>query len=227
MCNMTTLSVNLPDDIYDEFISISEELKISPDACALLAISYMTQTDVFQTAIEGMHRYNDGQALKEIPEIEEELEVGLHLHPQAQEELESLDEESQINILAELIERTTLDEEDLEDTLDLVIKDSGEAQVVLSSFEFGDVVYEVGDEITIYHISLSEEEEEEDEDDSEEDDDFEEEDAYEDDEDEDDEDEDDEYEEDEYRDDEVAEDEDFGDFEDEEEVEEDEGLPRH
>lgn len=165
---MATLSVNLPDDIFEEFQTIAQELKISNDACALLAISYMTQTDVFQTAIEGMSRYQDGQPLHTIPEIEEELEVGLHLHPLGKEELESLDDEAQIDVLAELIERTTLDEEELEDTLDLVIKDTGETQVVLSSFEFGDVVYEVGDEITIYHISLSDDSDEEDEDDEDE-----------------------------------------------------------
>lgn len=168
---MTTLSVNLPDDIYDEFVSIAEQLKISTDACALLAISYMTQTDVFQAAIEGMSRYQDGHPLVEMPEIQEELEVGLNLHPAAQEELESLDDESQITVLAELIERTTLDEDELEDTIDLVIKDNGESQVVLSSFSFGDVVYEVSDEINVYHISLSDEDDE-DEDDDEEDEDY-------------------------------------------------------
>lgn len=168
---MKTLSIQLPDELYDEFINISSQLKISPDDCALLAISHLMQTDSFQNAMEAMERYQDGQKLIEIPEFQEELDVILRFHPLAKEELDTLDEESQVDILSELIDRTALDEEELEHTIDLVIKDNNDTQVVLSSFDFGDIIYEIGEDITIYHIALDDSEDEDEDDDEESDDD--------------------------------------------------------
>lgn len=167
---MATLSITLPDEVFAELNNIAAQLKQTPEQCLQLSLSHFLQTDSLENAIEGIARMADKEPLVDFPELKEELGIDIQFHPIAMDELESLDEEDQVEVLGQLIERISAEEEELDNTLDLVLKEEGDNQVVLSGFNFGDVVYQVGTTITIYHIALSEEEEEmeEEEDDEEE-----------------------------------------------------------
>lgn len=161
---MTTLQVNVPDDAMAELSIIAEQLKLSPEQCILLALNHFIQTDTVANAIEGQARVGDGEALVEFPELKEEVGIDIQFHPTAMEELETLEEEAQVHVLGELIERISAEEEELTDTLDLVLKDDPENQLVLSGFSFGDVVYTIGETVAVYHIAFAEEEDFDDED---------------------------------------------------------------
>lgn len=167
---MATLNIQLTDDFYSELSDLAEQLKISPEQCAQLALHHFFQTDTVENAIEGSLRMSDGQALVDFPELKEELGIEIKFHPDAMEELESVSEEDQIDILERLISRISANEDELEATLDIVIKEEGENQLVLSGFGFGDIVYELGENVTIYHIALIDEDDEEESDEDEEDD---------------------------------------------------------
>lgn len=160
---MTMLQINVPDDAMTELSIVAEQLKMSPEQCVLLALNHFIQTDTAGNAIEGQSRIGDGEALVDFPELKEEVGIDIQFHPIAMEELETLEEEAQVHVLGELIERISAEEEELTDTLDLVLKDDPENQIVLSSFSFGDVVYTIGETVVIYHIAFTEEEEFEDE----------------------------------------------------------------
>ena len=166
---MAQLTINLPDDFSTELTEIANQLKLPPEQCVMLALSHFLQTDTVENAIEGVARTNDGETLVDFPELKQELGLDLKFHPQAMEELESLSEEEQVEILGELIERITAKEEELHDTIDLVLKEENANQLVLSGFGFGDVIYQIGDNILIYHIALMDEFEDEEEDEDEED----------------------------------------------------------
>lgn len=170
---MANLNLTIADDVYSELTDVAEQLKISPEQCAQLALHHFLQTDTIENSIEGIARMDDGEELVDFPELKEELGIEIKFHPAAMDELESVTEEDQIEILEQLVTRISAQEEDLEATLDIVIKEEGENQIVLSGFDFGDIVYQLGQNIIIYHIALIEEEDEDDEDD-ELDDDFEE-----------------------------------------------------
>lgn len=170
---MTTMTLDIPDEIYSELTNIAEQLKITPQECLQLSLNHLFQTHTLDSALEGSSRIDDGQDLVDFPELKEELGMDIKFHPQAMEELEALTEEEQVTILEELITRITSEEFEVEDTLDLVLKDHEDKQTVLSEFDFGDVVYQIGQIIAIYHISVLndiedlDEEEEDDEDEDE------------------------------------------------------------
>lgn len=157
---MATLNIQLTDDFQSELSNIAEQLKISPEQCVQLALHHFFQTDTVENAIEGSLRMSDGQELVDFPELKEELGIEIKFHPDAMEELESVSEEDQIDILERLISRISANEDELEATLDIVIKEQGENQLVLSGFSFGDIVYELGESVVIYHIALIEEDDE-------------------------------------------------------------------
>ncbi len=166
---MANLTLEIADDVYSELSTLAEQLKISPEQCAQLALHHFLQTDTIENAIEGVARMEDGQELVDFPELKEELGIEVKFHPDAMDELESVTEEDQIEILERLINRISAHEEELEATLDIVIKEIGENQIVLSGFGFGDIVYQLGENVVIYHIALidEEDEDEDEEDDSE------------------------------------------------------------
>lgn len=164
---MTTLQLNVPDDAMAELAIVAEQLKLSPEQCVLLALNHFIQTDTVGNAIEGQSRIGDGEALVDFPELKEEVGIDIQFHPTAMEELETLEEEAQVHVLGELIERISAEEEELTETLDLVLKDDPENQVVISGFSFGDVVYTIGENVVIYHIAFIEEDEYDDEDEEE------------------------------------------------------------
>lgn len=166
---MATLNIQLTDDFNSELTNIAEQLKVSPEQCVQLALHHFFQTDTVENAIEAIARIDDGQALVDFPELKEELGIEIKFHPDAMDELESVAEEDQIDILERLINRISANEDELEATLDIVIKEQGENQLVLSGFSFGDIVYELGENVVIYHIALIEEEEDEEESDDDED----------------------------------------------------------
>ncbi len=168
---MATLNIELTDDFNSELSHIAQQLKISPEQCAQLALHHFFQTDTVENAIEGALRMEDGQTLVDFPELKEELGIEIKFHPHAMEELESVSEEDQIDILERLINRISANEEELEATLDIVIKENGENQLVLSGFGFGDIVYELGENVVIYHIALIEEDEADEDDEDEDEDD--------------------------------------------------------
>jgi predicted transcriptional regulator len=156
---MTTMNINIPDEIYEEISILASQLKQSPEQCALLALNHFLQTDTVENAIEGIARMSDGEELVDFPELKDELGIEIKFHPDAMDELESVAEEDQIDILEQLITRVSAEEEEEEEnTLDLVLKEEGEDQIVLSGFSFGDIVYLLGQKMIIYHIALAEEE---------------------------------------------------------------------
>jgi hypothetical protein len=159
---MANLNITLPEDFHAEIIDVAKQLKQTPEQCVLLALSHFFQTATVDNAIEGMDRTEDGQTLADFPVLTEELGIEIKFHPLALKELESLEEDDQIEVLEELITRISTPEEELEDTLDLVIKDSEETQVVLSGFEFGEILYKIGQNVIIYHIALIEDDLDED-----------------------------------------------------------------
>lgn len=154
---MATLTIEIPDDLYDELKETATELKSNPSDALILAYNHFMQTEVVDNAVEGMERSAiSDENLISFPELKEELDIDINFHPLAMEELESLDEEDQIELIGQLIERLSQGDEDLADDVDLVLNETEAATVLLSSFDFGDIVYRVNDEfITIYHIALS------------------------------------------------------------------------
>lgn len=166
---MATLTIDIPDDVFTELSNIADQLKITAEECVQLSLNHLLQTHTLDSALEGSARIDDGEELVDFPELKEELGLDIKFHPMAMEELEALTEEEQVSILEELISRITSEDVELEDTLDLVLKDQDEKQTILSEFDFGDVVYQIGSTIVIYHIAILNEIEEEDGEDEEED----------------------------------------------------------
>lgn len=164
------VKINVPDDLYADISDVAEQLKLSPSDCMQLAIQHFLLTDTVDNAIEGIARINSGEALVNFPELKEELGIEIQFHPAAMEELESVEEEDQITILEQIINRITQEEDNEEDTgVDLILSETADTQMVISGFSFGDVVYSQGETIVIYHIALIEEEELEEEEEEDED----------------------------------------------------------
>ncbi len=160
---MTTMNIDLPEEMFEEFNNIAEQLTLSHTECVQLALNHFFQTHILESAVEGIARIDDGESLVAFPELKEELGLDITFHPMAMEELETLTEEEQVIILEEVINRITqetADEQD-DDDLDLVLKDLGDKQIVLSEFDFGDVVYQIGQSVVIYHIAILEDNEDE------------------------------------------------------------------
>ncbi|MFI4937716.1 MAG: hypothetical protein ACHQJ6_04315 [Candidatus Berkiellales bacterium] len=169
---MATINIEIPDEVYSEVSEVALQLKVSPAECVQLALSHFLQTHSLESAIEGLARIEDGEELIDFNELKNELGIDVKFHPQAMEELESLSEEDQVVILEEIIDRITSEEEELEGAVDLVLKDKDNQQTILSEFGFGDVVYQIGENVGIYHIAILEEEDEDDEDDMDDEDDL-------------------------------------------------------
>lgn len=164
------VTVSIPDELYSDLTNVAEQLKQTPSECLQLALHHFLLTDTVDNAIEGLARMNDGQALVDFPELKEELGLEIRFHPYAMEELESVEEDDQLDILEQIINRISQQEDEAEEaTIDLVLQQNADSQVVLSGFSFGDIVYQQGSNVIIYHISLIEEEEDEFEDEEEED----------------------------------------------------------
>jgi predicted transcriptional regulator len=154
---MPTISITVPDEIYEEFSSLAEQLKQSPQECAMLALNHFMQTDTIENAIEGVARMQDTtEELIPFPELKEELGLDVKFHPMAMDELEGLEEEDQIEVLESLIHRMANEEELDDDAIDLLLKETPEGQVKISVFPFGDITYLVGPTIVVYHIALAE-----------------------------------------------------------------------
>lgn len=165
---MTTTTFELPEDVSVELSNIAEQLKITPTQTVRLALSHFLQSETLANGLEGVARIDDGEALVDFPELKEELGIDIKFHALAMEELEELSEEEQVAILEEIIDRITTEDDELSESLDLVLKEEGENQVVVSEFSFGDVVYQIGNMVAIYHIAMIEDAEDEDEEDEEE-----------------------------------------------------------
>ncbi len=168
---MAKITVNVPDELNEVLSEIASGLKETPENCLLLALNHLMQTDTLDNAIEGVSRIDDGQALVDFPALKEELDIDIQFHPQAMEELEELEEEDQIEVLEQFVERISEEDAELLSELDLAIKETAEGQVILSSFDFGEIVYQSGESTIIYHLAMAELEEDDDE--EEEDEDFE------------------------------------------------------
>ena len=155
---MATLTVTIPDEIYAEMATLAEHLKQTPEQSLNLAMCHFLQTTTLDSALEGIARTNNTDVtLVEFPELKESYGLDIRFHPMAIEEMEILTEEEQMSVLEELIDRISAENVEMENTLDLVILENGDSQIVLSEFSFGDVVYQIGEEITVYHIAFAEE----------------------------------------------------------------------
>ena len=154
---MPTLNLNIPDEIYGQVQEMSRQLKQTPEDFLLLALHHLIRTDTIDNTIEGITRMEDGEALLGFPELKEELGMEVQFHPMAMEELESLEEEDQIEVLGALIDRI-LGEDDPETSLDLPICPTPNGVLTTSGFPFGDIIYIKGPALIVYHIALAEEE---------------------------------------------------------------------
>jgi hypothetical protein len=154
---MATLTVNIPDEIYAELQTVAEQLQQTPEQCLQLGLCYFLQTPTLDSALEGIARINTEVEYIDFPELKEAYGIDIKFHPMAIEELEVLDEEEQTNVLEELIDRISEDNPEAEEMMDLVLKEEPDHQIVLSEFAFGDLVYKIGQSITVYHIALAEE----------------------------------------------------------------------
>lgn len=158
---MATININIPEEILSDLSDVAAQLKLNAEQCMKLALSHFLQSDALTNAMEGVSRTEDDQILMDFPELQQELNMNIKFHPQAMEELESLPPEAQINVLEQLLIRITSEEEMLEETLDLVLDEDETSQLLLSEFNFGDVIYQTSPAtIKIYHIALLENEEE-------------------------------------------------------------------
>lgn len=153
---MASITLELPDEFYAEVSDAADQLKTSPQHCLELALAHFMQSHALMSGIEGMARIEDGEPLVDFPELKEELELDIKFHPMAMEELESLTEEEQVDILEDIINRISGEEEDLIEAMDLVLKEEGDDQIILSEFKFGQVVYRIGNFITIYYVGILE-----------------------------------------------------------------------
>ena len=151
---MTSLKIDLPDEVYQDLNEVAKRLNQTPEETTQMALSLLMQFDSLEYALLAMQRVMDGQASMPLPALSEEAELALEFHPEALAELQSLSEDDQVAVLSELIERIVAEESDLEDTLDLVLNENEKEQVVLSSFDFGDIVYKIGDKVVVYLIGL-------------------------------------------------------------------------
>lgn len=153
---MTNLTIELPDEVYSDLNEVAKRLNQTPEETTQMALSLLMQFDSLDFALIAIQRMNEEHETTPLPALQEEAELSLEFHPAAMEELQSLEEEDQVEVLSAFIERIVAEEDELEDTLDLVINENETEQVVLSSFDFGDIVYKIGDKVVIYMIGFPE-----------------------------------------------------------------------
>ncbi|HKY69879.1 MAG TPA: hypothetical protein VJ205_03190 [Gammaproteobacteria bacterium] len=168
---MANLNIKIPDDYLEELNEIAALLKMNLEECVQLALNYFMQFESIDNATVAMQRYTDKtKKTVAMPSLEEEFNLNIKFHPEALEEFQEFEAEDQAELILELADRISNAEEGVQDGVDLVLRETDEAQLVLSCFEFGDIVYEIGDHLTIYLISSPELEEDYEDEDEEEDD---------------------------------------------------------
>lgn len=157
---MTTLNVELPDEIFEDITEVAKELDQTPEEFMQMALSLLMQSDSLANAMVAMERVKDKQMPVTLPTMDsEEPELSIELHPDALAELQMLDEEDQIDVLGDLMERVLNetqeeDDESFSEGLDLVINETEDSQLILSSFDYGDIVYKLSDKIVVYLLNL-------------------------------------------------------------------------
>lgn len=153
---MASINVEIPDELLEDLEDISEQLKTSTSETVMLGLSFIMQTNTLENAIEGIARIDDDtdEEIISFPEIKEEIDLDINFQAAAMEELEALDEEDQIELIGHLIERLSMDEEVEDNNVDLILREEDDASVILSCFEFGDIIYRLGEDVTIYHIAM-------------------------------------------------------------------------
>lgn len=154
---MEKITIEIPKEFYDELKETAEALGSDVAGALTLAYQHFSQTEALDSAIEGIERSTTSdEDLIEFTEIKEELDIDLNFHPLAMEELTSLEPDDQVELIGQLIERLSQPHVSL-DGIDIILKDGETSSLLLSSFEFGDIVYRISDEmISIYHLSLIE-----------------------------------------------------------------------
>jgi len=158
---MSLLNISLSEELSLELNDVATQLQRTPEECMQLALQYFLQTPSLDNIIEGTSRAKETSPLLDFPQLKEEVGVEVQFHPMAMNELEALTEEEQITILDAIMTCISDDEEALEESLELVLEEKGDSQLVLSQFGFGEIIYEMGETIKIYHIALFEDENEE------------------------------------------------------------------
>lgn len=153
---MANITLQLSEELYAELSETAAHLKCTPQECLELALTYFVQSPALISSTEALTRLEDNEPLADFPELKEELELDIKFHPMAMEELESLTEEEQVSVLEDLVNRISGENDDLNDLMDLVIKETPDYQIVLSEFSFGQVVYKIGDAIVVYYVGILE-----------------------------------------------------------------------
>lgn len=155
---MATLTIDLPDELFGELKETAVEMGLDPSALVSLCFQYFSQTETLDNIIEGLERTQISEDnLITFPGLKEELDLDFNFHPHAIEELETLEQSDQIEVISQLVERLSQEDELLDEGIDIVIKDEENASLLMSSFDFGDIIYRVSEElVTIYHIALDE-----------------------------------------------------------------------
>jgi hypothetical protein len=153
---MASITLQLSDELLAELSETAEQLKCTPEECIELALTHFIQSPALVSSAEALARLNDNQPLTDFPELKEELDLDIQFHPMAMEELDSLTEEEQVTVLEDLVNRISGENDDLEDLMDLVIKETPDHQIVLSEFSFGHVVYKIGTNIVVYYVGILE-----------------------------------------------------------------------
>ncbi len=150
------MNLRLSEELYAELSETAEQLQCTPEECFELALTHFIQSPALISTAEALSRMSDNEPLTDFPELKEELELNIQFHPMAMEELESLSEEDQVSVLEDLVNRISGENDDINELMDLVIKEAPDHQVVLSEFSFGHVVYKIGEAITIYYVGINE-----------------------------------------------------------------------
>lgn len=166
---MTSITLQLSEELHAELSETAAHLKCTPQECLELALTHFVQSPALISSAEALARLEDNKPLADFPELKEELELDIKFHPLAMEELESLTEEEQVSVLEDLVNRISGENDEFNDHMDLVIKETEDYQIVLSEFSFGQVVYKIGEAIVVYYVGILEEIDEFDEIDEEED----------------------------------------------------------
>lgn len=154
---MPKVTIEIPDELFDELKDTADALNTDVSGALNLAYQHFSQTEAVDNAVEGIERSaTPDENLISFAELKDDLDIDINFHPLAMEELEALDTADQIELIGQLIERLSQEDDSMEG-IDLVLKDSDTSSLLLSSFEFGDLIYRITDEvITIYHIALAE-----------------------------------------------------------------------
>lgn len=153
---MTILNVELPNEIHEDVVEIAKQLNQTPTELMQMALSLLMQSDALNNAIEAMERSKDGKETIALPlaEAQQETDIAIGFHPEALVEFNSLSEEDQLDVLSELIEHigSVDDENNFDETITLVINETDNSQTLLSSLDYGDIVYKVDDNALIIYL---------------------------------------------------------------------------